>query len=147
MEIIYFLLAILIGTTSPIQSGINSQLSSHWANSSIFAAAVSFAIGTIALFIIIIIARIPIPSFSNTGTEWWHWLGGFLGAYFVTAMAFLAPKLGAMTLMTLVLAGQIGISIVLDHFGILGYAQKSISLPQIFGLLLVITGIIIIRKF
>lgn len=147
MEMFYIILAILVGTATPVQSGINAQLQLHWAQSTVVAALASFATGTIALFIITMATRTTIPLLSGNTTSWWHWTGGLLGAFFVASMAFLAPKLGAVTMMTLVLLGQVGICLVLDQFGLFGYAQKNISLPQIAGVVLVIAGVYIIRRF
>ena len=146
MEILFIFMAILAGMTMPVQSGINAQLQYHWAQSSILAATVSFAVGTLGLIAVLLIMRIPLPALSGK-TAVWHWMGGLLGAYFVTVMAFLAPRLGAAALVGLILAGQIGISLVLDHFGLIGYAQKSINWQRVLGIALVGGGVFLIRRF
>ena len=77
----YFLLALAAGVCLPTQAGINSRLN-LWTQSPILAAAISFAVGTLALIIYALILRIPIPSYSNMGQQpWWVWSGGLLGAF------------------------------------------------------------------
>ena len=138
-------LAVLAGMGASVQAGVNYQLQAHWAKSSILAAFVSFFVGTLSLLLVVIVAGIPIPAFPETIIPW-HWAGGFLGAYLVTIMVVAAPRLGAATMIALVLAGQIGISLILDHFGLFGYAQKAVSWQRLLGASLVGTGVFLIRK-
>jgi len=70
-----------------------------------------------------------------------------MGAFFVTTMAILAPKLGATTLITLVIAGQLSMSLTLDHFGLIGYSTQHINIWRVFGVFLIATGVFLIRKF
>ncbi|CAK7018554.1 MAG: hypothetical protein DELT_02343 [Desulfovibrio sp.] len=146
MEILFVFMAILAGATMPVQSGINAQLQHQWAQSSILAATISFAVGTLALIVVMLAMRVPLPPLSGK-TAFWHWTGGLLGAYFVTVMVFLAPRLGAATLVGLILAGQIGIGLILDHYGLIGYAHKSITWQRILGALFIGLGVFLIRRF
>ena len=139
-------LTILAGATMSVQAGINAQLQSHWAQSPILAALVSFAVGTLGLLFCVLITRTPIPPLPGKIVPW-HWMGGFLGAYLVTVTVLAAPRLGAATMIALVLAGQIGISLVLDHFGLLGYAQKSLSWQRLLGAVFLGIGVFLIRRF
>ncbi len=77
---------------------------------------------------------------------WWAWLGGLLGAFNITLSIFLAAKLGALTLAISLVCGQIIASIVLDHFGWLGYPQISISPERMIGALCVIVGLFLVSK-
>lgn len=146
MEIILIVMAVVAGAGMPVQSGVNSQLQQHWAQSSILAATVSFAGGTLALIAVTLAMRIPIPPLAGK-TAFWHWTGGLFGAYAVTVLAFLAPRLGAATLATLFLTGQILASLLLDHFGLVGYAQKSLNWQRVLGGFLVGCGVVLIRRF
>ena len=75
------------------------------------------------------------------------WLGGLLGAFYVTVIILAFPKLGPGLTFGLVVAGQMIISILLEHFNILVAQQNSISFMKIVGVLLVVAGVIIIRRF
>ncbi len=46
----------------------------------------------------------------------------------------------------LVVTGQIFISMLIDHYGLLGSAVRTITLEKIIGAALVIAGIILIKK-
>lgn len=144
-SLLLILLALLAGVIIPTQAGINAQLS-LWSRSAVLAATISFAVGTVSLLGYIGFMRIPLPSWSSaTAHPWWIWTGGVLGAYFVTVTVMLAPKLGATLMVVLILAGQIVASLVLDHFGWLGYPSHPLSLGRIVGVLLVACGVIMVR--
>lgn len=59
----------------------------------------------------------------------------------------LAPRLGAGELIGLVVAGQLIFSVLLDHFGWVGFAQHSASLPRLAGCAFMIVGVFLIAKF
>ncbi len=80
------------------------------------------------------------------GLSWWHWAGGFLGAFFIATAAFAGPRIGALLLMVLVLAGQLGMALLLDHFGWAGYRETPISVGKVAGVLLIVAGIWLIRR-
>jgi transporter family-2 protein len=147
MELLYILLALIAGSCAPTQAGINSQLSMI-ARSPVLAALISFAVGTVSLAVYSGATRIPWPeprSFSNL--PWWIWTGGCLGAFLVAVTILVASRLGAATLMASMVAGQMAASLVLDHYGLVGYSVRPISLWRIVGVILLVAGVIIIRKF
>ena len=141
-----YLMTILAGSTMAIQAGINSQLQTSWARDPILAAFISFAVGAIGLFFCVVLTRVPIPPFPEKIVPW-HWIGGLLGAILVSVTVYVAPRLGAATMIGLILAGQIGSSLILDHFGLLGYAQKAITWQRFLGAMLVGVGVFLIRRF
>lgn len=143
----FMLLALLAGFVIPTQAGINAQLS-LWTKSSILSSTVSFAVGTLVLVAYSAVARIPLPALATAGVHpWWVWTGGALGAYFVAATIFLAPKLGATTMVALLLAGQMVASLALDHFGLLGYPIHPVSLGRIAGVVMIAGGVMLVRNF
>lgn len=143
---LFILLALAAGICIPTQSGINAQLASY-AKSSVFAATISFIVGSIALFVYVIIMRIPLPVAALGVAPWWCWTGGLLGAFFVAVTIFLVPQLGATTMLSLVLAGQMVASLIYDHYGALAFPVHPISPLRIIGVLLIAIGAILIKKF
>lgn len=140
------ILALLAGVGLPTQAGINAQLG-LWTRSSITAALISFAVGTLALSIVTIATSTALPLWSGAAAlPWWIWSGGLLGAFFVAAATFIAPQLGATTMLALILAGQITASVLFDHFGLLGYPLHPLNLQRGIGLLLLIAGVALIRN-
>jgi len=143
----YILLAIAAGFCLPTQAGINAQLNLY-TRSPVLAATVSFAVGTVALIAYALVTRTPLPPLAAAaGQPWWIWSGGFLGAFFVAVVVVLVPKLGATTMLGLILAGQLLASLFLDHFGLIGYAVHPISAGRLIGVALLATGVLLIRNY
>jgi transporter family-2 protein len=147
MEYFYILLALIAGILMPVQPGINAQLSSLVKNP-LLASAISFAFGTIVLLIYCLLARVPWPSWSTIASApWWIWIGGVLGAFFVTSTIILAPKIGAVTMLALLVLGQMVASLILDHFGWLGYPLHPISFWRIVGVIFLVIGVFLVQRF
>jgi transporter family-2 protein len=145
--ILFLLMALLAGISVPTQAGINAQLG-LWTRSPVLASTISFMVGTLTLILYTVLTRIPLPSLATAGNHpWWIWIGGSLGAFFVTATIILVGKLGATTMIASILAGQMFASLLLDHFGWLGYPLQPISLGRIVGVILVCVGVWLIRFF
>ena len=144
---IFFMMAFVAGFTLPTQAGINMHLN-QWSQSAILAATISFAVGTIGLFVYGLCLRIPWPAVNTMSSHpWWIWIGGLLGAFFVVSTIVLAPRLGAASMIALIVAGQMTTSVVLDHFGWLGYQVHPISGLRILGVFLLLGGVILVRLF
>ncbi|MCK4509721.1 MAG: DMT family transporter [Desulfuromonadales bacterium] len=143
----FLLMALLAGISVPTQAGINAQLG-LWTRSPVLASTISFMVGTLTLVLYSLITRIPLPGFATAGNHpWWIWVGGILGAFFVTTTIILVPKLGATTMVTMILAGQMFASLLLDHFGLLGYPLHPISLGRIAGVLMLCGGVWLIKTY
>lgn len=139
------LMAMIAGAFFPTQAGINHQLT-HWTKSPLMSSTISFAVGTLVLIVCVIVMRIPLSDMGGIRLHpWWIWIGGALGAFSVYSMVFLAPRLGAASMLACILAGQMAAALLLDQLGILGYAQQSISLNKIIGLALIFIGVFLIR--
>jgi bacterial/archaeal transporter family-2 protein len=73
--------------------------------------------------------------------------GGLMGVIYLTGTILLAPRLGAGALVGLIVAGQLMFSVLLDHFGWIGFEQHSASVPRLAGCALMIVGVFLISKF
>ncbi|MGB1238692.1 MAG: DMT family transporter [Pseudomonadales bacterium] len=134
------------GAMLPMQAGVNSQLARSGAGA-LWAAGISFFCGTLALLAIFALSRQSWPPLEQLkAAPLWAWSGGFMGAFFVSCMAFFAPKLGAATLLALIIAGQMSASVTLDHYGWLGFDVQSINVGRIAGLALIALGIFLIKR-
>lgn len=133
------------GAFLALQAGINGQLAKQ-VGGVLAAALISFFVGTMALLILVLAQR-EMPSLSALrGLTWWHWCGGLLGVFFITTAAFAGPRIGALLFMALVLAGQLSMALALDHFGWVGFREAPVSLGKIAGLLLIVAGVVLIRR-
>ncbi|HEU5051385.1 MAG TPA: DMT family transporter [Gemmatimonadales bacterium] len=141
----FILLAMITGVVLPVQAGVNHQLRLSLGHP-VLAAGVSFLIGTLALAGYIVAARLSIPAGALGRTVWWHWTGGVLGAFFVATAIILTPRLGAATLVATVVAGQMVSSLILDHYGLVGYDRHPLNLGRVVGAALVIAGVFLIQR-
>lgn len=144
---LYLFLAFLTGMFIPMQAGANSQLARRLGHP-VFAALVSFSVGLISLLAYMLATRPPLPSVDALWrAPWWVWTGGLLGASAVVVVAAFAPKLGAATFISVMLAGQVIASLALDHFGLAGFDVRPATLWRLVGASLVICGVVLVRKF
>jgi bacterial/archaeal transporter family-2 protein len=139
----YLLFALAAGAMLPIQFGINAQLAT-WVGGSFRAAFVSFAVGTAALLLAVLATTRGWPERAGDA-PWWVWTGGLLGAFYVLGSIVTAPKLGAATLVALILAGQAIASVLVDHFGWVGFEEEPITLLRVVGILLLAGGVLLVR--
>lgn len=143
----YILVALIAGALMPVQAGVNAQLA-RWVGHPVVAALVSFAVGTIALLAYSLALRSPLPAWGALQeAPWWVWIGGLFGAFFVAAAAAYAPRLGAATFVAVTVAGQMLISLLLDQYGLIGFAERQATVPRMIGALLLVAGVVLIRKF
>ena len=90
----FIFLAILAGMAMPTQAVVNSKLATE-VSSPVLAAFISFAVGTVALFVYILLTGIPLSQLAqSTNAPLIAWIGGFLGAFFVSVMATVVPRIG-----------------------------------------------------
>ena len=80
------------------------------------------------------------------GLPWYAWIGGLYGAIFVVAAAWGVPRLGVAMTITLMVGGQLLLSLILDHFGALGVPRQPLNLGRIAGVALVIAGVVLVRR-
>ena len=144
--IFFLVLALAAGVLLPVQAGLNAQLRSAL-GSPIAAAFISFLVGTAALAAVALVFRISFP-FSRAWavTHPVQWSGGIIGALYVFAAVVLAPKLGAGTLVAAVVAGQMITSLLLDHYGLIGFPVHSLSPVRLIGAALIIAGVVLIQR-
>ena len=146
-NIILLLFAIVAGLVLPIQAGLNARMAKHIGHP-IFATTISFFVGTVALIAYSIAARLPTNELKNfTQASWSEWIPGMLGAFYVAATVILVPKLGAALTFALIIAGQMVISVILDHYGLIGLPVKALNAGRIIGIVLLVIGVVLIRKF
>lgn len=144
-NLLYAALALLAGATAPVQAGINSRLRETWAGDAVMASFISFLVGTAVLFCYLVASRAPWPGLP-VRVPWWQWTGGALGAFFVTMTIFLSWRLGATAMFALLVAGQLAASLVLDHYGLLGYPVQPLSWQRVLGVILLLAGVLLVRR-
>ena len=133
------LLTAFTGGLVALQAPINSLLGrviGTWQ-----AAALSFGIGTCALLCIAALATGGLGQIADVrGVPWYYLTGGLLGAAYVTSILVTVRTLGAGGVVVATIAGQLALSVVVDHFGLIGVTKQPITLTKILGLVLLACG-------
>jgi transporter family-2 protein len=139
------LLVLAAGGMIALQAPTNSMLA-RAGGSPVLAALISFAVGTIGLFVVWLAGGQRPGEAAFAKLPWYAWLGGLYGAMYVAVAAFAAPRIGLASLITIGIAGQIVSAMLLDHFGALGLPRDPFSLVRLAGAALVVLGVILVRR-
>jgi bacterial/archaeal transporter family-2 protein len=122
-----------------LQAPINSMLGravGTWQ-----AAFFSFAVGTVALALVATLAKGGLGQVTEARHLTWYYLtGGLLGAAYITSVLVTVRSLGAGGVVAATIAGQLAISVVVDHFGWLGVGKQPIDAARVIGIALLAAG-------
>ena len=139
------LLAVIAGAVVPFQSAINANLGRGLGHP-LWATLASLLVSIVVLLPVMLALRLPLPSLAFISkAPLWMWTGGAFGVCFISLALMLLPKLGALGFIALALAGQVVASLVLDHFGWFGLVEREMTLPRVFGAVLLMAGVVLIQ--
>jgi bacterial/archaeal transporter family-2 protein len=145
-KLVWIMLVAIAGSLLPIQAGLNTRMGKEIA-SPVWASLISFVVGAIALLIYVAFTRNSFQLSGFKSVPAYTWMAGALGAFYVTVVVLAFPKLGPALTFGLIVAGQLLISLFLDHFNLLVHQQHSINIYRIIGMLMIVGGVVLIRKF
>lgn len=137
---------VLAGGATALQAPTNARLMTA-VGSPVNAALVSFAVGTVALAMLALVGQTRPDLAAAKALPWYAWIGGLYGVIFVVAATWGVPRLGVALTITLMVAGQLLVGLALDHFGAFGQPVQPLNLGRIAGVLLVIAGVVMVRRF
>ncbi len=141
------LLATVAGAMLPVQASLNAKMGKV-VGDPIYASLISFVIGGVVLLSYALITKVDLTQISGAGTAHWSvWTAGLLGAFYVTMTVLLVPKLGIALTFGLVVTGQMGLSLILDHYGLMGLPVHTVNWQRLLGVLLIIGGVVLVRRF
>lgn len=131
------------GIAIAIQPSINGRLAQKIGV--IESSCISFAIGTLLLLTVALIAgKGSFRSLANA--SWWELTGGGLGAFFVTMTIVAIPRIGTTAAMATVICAQLTTGVLLDHFGLFGFKSIPLDSKRAIGVLLLMAGASLIIK-
>jgi bacterial/archaeal transporter family-2 protein len=138
-------LTAMVGGAVALQAPINSQLGKSVGTFQ--AAFLSFAIGTVALLVIATLAKGGLGGIRHaTEPPWYYLTGGLLGVAYVSTVLVTVRTLGAGGVTAATIAGQLTLAVVIDQLGILGVAQRSITLSRMVGIVLLAAGVFLVVR-
>ena len=135
------------GVLTAVQSGANAQLVRSLERPWVVAVVVSLV--TAACFLAaLLVVRQPFPEVGRVAAApWWAWTGGVCGALYVTGTLFFAQRLGASAFTGITVTAGIVASLVLDHYGLIGFEQHAARTGRILGGLLMVAGVALVALF
>ena len=147
MRYILMFLTLIVGGMIPLQAVLNTRLGRQ-VGGPLMGSLMSFTVGIICLLVLNMgLNPSAVLQLKPTAvTPWYLWLGGFLGAIFVGYITWVNQQQGVALTFALVVSGQIFISLIIDHFGLLGSEVRTITLEKLLGAALIIGGLVLIKK-
>jgi transporter family-2 protein len=141
-----YLATALIGIALALQVGLNAIVRTH-VGSAAGAALINFVVGTAALALALLVMRTPWPTGAQLGgIPWWGWLAGLAGASYVAGSAVIGPMIGGAAFIALIVAGQMTGALALDHFGVLGFPERPVTLARLAGVGFVVLGVVLLSR-
>lgn len=136
-------LAIFAGMSNAFQAPINAALGRFVGV--VESSCISFIVGALSLLVVSLVAgRGSFLKIVDAPPN--LWIGGLLGAFFVTVALFVVPKIGAAVMIASVLTGQMTAALIIDQVGLLGIPKNPIDLSRIIGLACLAVGIKLLSK-
>ena len=136
-------LVILAGMGLSVEAGLlgplGVQVGHLWATLSIF------GVGAALLFLLTLLSG-PQQGPALSELPRWQLLGGFLGPMYVVVLTVATPHIGIAMTMIAILSGQVGKSVLIDHFGWFGAARKRVNVERWVALILILVALILIAR-
>jgi bacterial/archaeal transporter family-2 protein len=148
MQWILGFFAVLAGISNPLQSGSNSALQKGL-QAPVVSALLVYAVGTLCLMLCIPFLGLPMRDALGRldRVPWWVFIGGICNALFLVTTLLVTKKLGSATFTTIVVVAATVTSLLLDHFGLLGFEVRQATTLRLVGGAFAIGGVVLIALF
>jgi transporter family-2 protein len=136
----------IAGASAVLQQVLVTSLRSTVGSAS-WAVLISYIGGTLTMLVLVLVSRekLIVPSALSSGFSWVPWIAGAFGVIYIMIAVLLIPRLGAATVLALLVTGQLLASITFDHLGLFGLPQQPADLSRLAGAALLLGGVILIR--
>ncbi|MBP6346423.1 DMT family transporter [Neisseriaceae bacterium CLB008] len=140
LTVLLISVALFAGAVVPFQAASNATLG-RVVGHPLLATFISLSVSLVLTLIALVALKVSLPSLSTLSqVPSWAWLGGVAGVIYLSVALILTPKLGVLSFMMAVMAGQLMAAMLLDHFGLMGLNVKPVTLWRLVGLVLVFIG-------
>jgi bacterial/archaeal transporter family-2 protein len=146
MNWLIVLSAMAAGAANPFQSGVNAELNKRLAQP-LWATFIIYITGLCGLFVLQLVLREPPPVDKISTVPWWAWMGGLISIVSTIIGLTIAHRMGSGSFTGLSVTVSLIVSVLLDHFGLLGFRQHTASPARIAGCGLMVVGLWVITKF
>jgi bacterial/archaeal transporter family-2 protein len=134
------LLCLLGGAAVSVQAALNAQVGRAVA-SAVAAGTLSFALGLVALLLVIAGIVASGHRYPALPSDWWLYVGGLFGALFVTVVAAVVPRVGVLVVTLATVAGQVVGAVLLDALA--PVAGQQLQLVTVLGALATVGAVVL----
>lgn len=138
------ILMFIAGIGIPMMAAMNAGLGTRL-DSPIAAVVILLFVALIASSIILIFSDTPDLKTSLSAPKTYY-AGGLLFLLYIFSITIAAPKIGLGNAVLFVLAGQIVSATIIDHYALFSATEIKITPSRVFGLALMIVGVLLARK-
>ncbi len=139
------LVAIAAGSVIPFQAGANALLGRSLGHP-LWATVASLLVSLAVVLPLLMLLKAPFPALAAAARgPAWIWAGGVAGVFYISAALVLAPRLGVGGFIAAVVAGQMVGALLLDQFGLAGFAARAVTPGRLAGALLVVLGVVVMQ--
>jgi transporter family-2 protein len=135
--------AALAGAFIPVMAILNGRLGKSMGEA-LHASVILFGVGFVFCLTVALVLTKSLPQAADlANAKPIEYLGGFIVGFYVISATLLAPRIGLANFIVCAVSAQIIISVVIDHFGLLGAMVRPVSVTRLAGIGLLIAGIIV----
>lgn len=150
IQIVCVCSSVFAGICFTVQAALNRRLKAISKGSTYQSSFISFCNGTSVLVVLNVIdtaLRGEWVSITNdiAGSDWWIFSGGVLGAFILSMFIVCPSQIGFVTTYLCSIFGSMVISVLFDYFGAFGVEKGNVSIFEIFGILCVLIGGIMVN--
>jgi transporter family-2 protein len=138
------LLMLAAGVGIPIMATLNAGIGQQL-QSPVAATVILFGIGLILAGIALAFSGVPSAG-QFKAVEPWRYLGAVLVVFYILAVTWAAPRIGVGNAIFFVLVGQLIAAAAIDHYGLWGAIQSSLTWRRAAGIVVMMIGVYLARK-
>ena len=147
MNSVLYVLAFVAGAALVLQTGMNAMLGRAIGGNPIGAVLVNFSIGALGTLLFLLVSRTPVPAREQlAAVPTGAWFAGLIGAFYVGVVTIAGPRVGALLVLALTVAGQMLTSLLVDHFGVLGFPRDPVTFTRLLGAALLFAGVLLVAR-
>lgn len=152
VTVLVFVFMLIGGALRSVEAGCQNSLKLALHNvflCGVISYAVALAgVGLAFAVVVVVSGRGRWPSRSDLmAMPRWAPLGGLTGGAAIFAMIAAASSVGVSTFNALIIAGQMVLATVMDHFGVMGFPRRPITARRLVGCALIVVGSYLMAKY
>jgi transporter family-2 protein len=135
---------LVVGMGIPVTAALNSVLGTH-INSPAAASTILFGVGFVLTALVLTFVGLP-PREAFRAVPLWTLAAAFGVVFYVLSVTWSAPRIGVGNAIFFVLLGQLIAAATIDHFGLFGALQTTLTAKRALGLLVMAVGVYLAKK-